>query len=67
MSTKSTDQLIIFFTTNALQTSMGPCHPHGLILISAFIDKHIGYNVWNELFVHSQISTVQPLSFGMDR
>ena len=28
---------------------------------------YIHYNVWVELRIHSQTSTVQPLSLGMDK
>ena len=42
----------------------GAFYQYELPSIPAWIRNHIQYKVWDEMLIHSQILTAQPLKFG---
>ena len=49
--------------TDTLSTHRGPFYWHGLTLIPAWISNYIHYELRDNILIHSQTSTVQPLKF----
>ena len=49
-----------------LKNNSGPFYKHGLILIQAWINNHIHYNLWVKLFIHSKFQRGNRWSLGMN-